>query len=120
MINRAALILRYKQPAIDWINEVDPHDDGPKIVLEDVNRERTVYLIPDRAADDDETVRNWIEFNYKELMENELGGWYTDESLLPKSFSLEMFDDWFHAECHSMIIDTSDDPIVDEYDDEIG
>ena len=116
MINRAAIILRYKQPAVDWINEVDPIEDGHPVSLIDVNRERTVYLIPDRAADDDNTVRSWIELNYEALMENELGAWYTDDSLMPKNLTLSMFDDWFEVECHSMIIDTSDDAIIEELD----
>lgn len=120
MINRAAFLLRYKQPAVDWINEVDPSEDEPQVSLADVNRERTVYLIPDQAAADDDTVRSWVELNYEALMENELGAWYTDSSLVPE-FTLEMFDEWFEAECHSLVLDTSDEPIIEEsneYDDD--
>ena len=45
MINRAALILKYKTPAIKWINEADPYQDDPGITNEFVNSDRTVYLI---------------------------------------------------------------------------
>ena len=28
MVNRTALLLRYKEPAIEWINETDPVEDA--------------------------------------------------------------------------------------------
>ena len=114
MINRAALLLRYKQPAIDWINETDPYEDSPAIELDRVNEECSVYLIPDRAAADEDTVRMWVELNHVALLENELAGWYEDESLMPPNLSLELFDEWFDVECHSIVLDTSDEPIVEE------
>ena len=41
MINRAAIILRYREPAMRWINEADPYEDDPGITLRTVNKERT-------------------------------------------------------------------------------
>ncbi len=43
MVNRAALLLRYKQPAVDWINDVDPAKTKRIMTLDEVNEERTVY-----------------------------------------------------------------------------
>ena len=34
MLNRDLLIVRYKQPFVDWINEADPQPDGHRITLE--------------------------------------------------------------------------------------
>lgn len=59
MLNRSALILRYKEPAVRWINEADPNPDGLEITLEDVNEERTVYLIDAEVADTPEQLRKW-------------------------------------------------------------
>ena len=115
MINRAALILKYKQPAIDWINEIDPDEDADQITQESVNKERMVYLIPDRAAFDEDTVRMWVELNHEALFKNELEDWYNEESLWPEELNLELFDTWFEVECHSVVIDTSEEPIVEEY-----
>ena len=42
MINRAAIILKYKPPAVQWINEVDPYEETQEISLEEANHERTV------------------------------------------------------------------------------
>ena len=44
MLNRAALILRYKQPFVDWIN-ADPSATSHALTLEEVNQEHTVYLV---------------------------------------------------------------------------
>ena len=82
MINRAAVILRYKEPFVRWINDADPYEDNPGKTPENANKDRNVYLITD---EDGETVEEWISLNYKTLFENELEGWYSDESLWPKN-----------------------------------
>ncbi len=89
MLNRAAVILKYKELAVQWINDADPYHDDPKISLDDVNCERTVYLISDHDADDDKALERWIKANYATLFEAELDGWYTDETLWPQKRSLK-------------------------------
>ena len=111
MVNRAAIILRYKDPFIHWVNEADPYVDDPGITLERANRERTVYLINDSDA---ENLEEWISLNFMQLFESELEGWYTDESLWPKNRNRKLFDKWFGVECHSLIIDTVGSEIVDD------
>jgi len=51
MINRSAIILKNKDPAVKWINEADPYDADPSITIESVNTDRTVYLIGNEDAD---------------------------------------------------------------------
>lgn len=114
MINRGAVMLRYKAPAVKWVNEAAPMDRDASLSLEDINRERTVYLVEDTAADDSETLRHWIELNFQDLFENELESWYLDESLWPKPLTIELFDQWFDVECHSVVIDTLNEPIIPE------
>ena len=41
MLNRAALILRYKQPFVDWINAADPSPTSHTLTLAEVNQEHT-------------------------------------------------------------------------------
>ena len=43
-----------------WINEADPNPGGPEITFEDVNEERTVYLIDEEVADTPEQLRKWV------------------------------------------------------------
>ena len=113
MINRAAVLLKYKEPAVIWINEADPSDSDCTITLADVNEERTVYLVADAEVETGD-IRGWVEANWKALFESELEGWYTTSSLWPKKLTLELFDSWFTVECHSVIEDTVGSPIFDD------
>ena len=45
MLNRAALILRYKQLFVDWINAADPSPTSHALTLAEANQEHTVYLV---------------------------------------------------------------------------
>lgn len=103
MINRAAVILRYKEPFIKWINESDPYYDNPAITSGNANDDSTVYLV---SVEDGENIAQWISSNYEVLFENELEDWYTDESLWPRQRDRKAFDAWFDVECHTVIIDT--------------
>ena len=51
-----------------------------------------------------------------EFFENELEGWYTDETLWPKNRDYKTFMEWIEVECHSVVLDTVGGEI---YDDEI-
>lgn len=111
MINRAAVILKYKAPFIQWVNDADPYIDNPGITLESENKDCTVYLI---LEEDAENLDEWISLNFKQLFESEIEDWYTDKSLWPKNRNRKLFDKWFDVECHSVIIDTVDGKIVDD------
>lgn len=117
MLNRAAVLVRYKEPAVRWINEADPDPEARTLTLSEVNEEHTVYLISDGDADTKDTLARWIKHNYDWLFEAELEGWYTDESLWPQNRTLKMFREWFTVECHTVILDTVDREEL--YDDEI-
>lgn len=114
MINRAAVKLRYKEPAVAWINEADPYNNNTEITIESANEEQTVYLIKDRDADTPADVEKWIKFNYDALFESELDGWLTDEELWPKNQSLKLFREWFDVDCYTVIVDNVDSPIEDD------
>ena len=114
MINRAAIILKYREPAVLWINESDPFDEAPGVDLETVNEERTVYLISDADADTPDMLDAWLALNFLALFESELEGWYTDPSLWPQDITLALFHAWFEVECHTVIVDTVDGALVDD------
>jgi len=110
MINRATLILKYRQPAVDWINNADPSGIS-QISLEFVNRESTVYLIEEEAA---ENLEEMLKANFRVFFENELRGWYTAEELWPEKLTYALFRKWFNAECHSVIEDFGVSELVDD------
>lgn len=110
MINRAVLIVRPKQPFLDWAGGLD--DSG---LLPDVEGEQTVYLIPQFDSPDDADFI--VEQVYLEVFENELHGWHTVESAWPKIRDLKTFREWFTIEIHSVVEDLCDYEIVDDDDD---
>jgi hypothetical protein len=71
MLNRAALICRYKQPFVDWINAVDPSPSSHTLSLAEVNEEHTVYLV---EVQDEAELAAWLVLNHRELFEAELRG----------------------------------------------
>ncbi len=113
MINRAAILLKLKQPAVDWINEVDPVDNH-RVNLKSANEDRAVYLVDDEVADDSVNVAHWLRLNWEALFNAELEAWYLDESLWIQGRSFELFQEWFEIECHPVITDTVDTAIEDD------
>ena len=65
MLNRAVLIVRPKQPYIDWAAGLD--DSG---LVPDAEDEQTVYLIP--SYEDEDEAWEIVEELYETVFENEL------------------------------------------------
>ncbi len=89
MLNRAALILRYKQPFVDWINAADPSPTSHVLTLAEVNQEHTVYLVD--VEDEDELTR-WLGHHHQKLFE---------------AFEL-----------HTVVVDTGESPLEDDESEE--
>lgn len=113
MLNRAAVIIRCKQPFVDWINAADP-DPEELVTLEDANEECSVYLV---EVEDQAQLDEWLELNHDILFEDELDGWISDQALWPEDRSLALFHEWCTIELHTMVFDTGESPLVD---DEVG
>ena len=111
MLNRAALIVRYRQPFIDWINAVDPFPGSHVLTLSDVNNEHTVYLV---EIEDGAELPGWLALNHRVLFEHELEGWYTDPTLWPKDRSLKVLERWCSFELHTVVVDTGSSPLADD------
>lgn len=114
MVNRAAIILKYTQKAVNWINDADPVEENPGITIEKANDDRMIYLISEENADDPKETERWLKANYETLFEVELDSWYVDKTLWPKNRTYKLFKEWFQIECHTMIEDTVGTPIIDD------
>ena len=68
MLNRAVLIVRPRQPFLDWAAQLD--DSGLVPIVES---EQTVYLIPQSENDND--AEKVLERVFAEVFECELFGW---------------------------------------------
>lgn len=111
MLNRSALILRYRQPFVDWINAVDPSAGTAILSLDDVNEEHTVLLV---EVEDEEELAAWLDSNHEVLFERELEGWYTDPALWPWDRSLETLKKWCSIELHTVVVDTGGSRLKDD------
>lgn len=114
MINRAAFILKYKAPAVQWINKVGAEQGIEAQTQEAINSDRTVYLIADDIADDPEKLEQWVKMNLQLLFESELDEWSSDADLWPEELSYELFQQWFYSECHTMLVDTLEEPLEED------
>ena len=114
MINRGAILLKYRGPMVRWINDADPFNEDPGITKENLRHDRTVYLVADEDADGEDAVGRWVEANHKALFESELAGWYSDPALWPEPRTLAVFREWFDVEYHSILVDTVQGEIRDE------
>lgn len=119
MINRGAVLLRYKKPMVEWVNATHPAgEDEEVLTAEELNSDRTLYLVDDRDA---EEIESWLGLNFAQLFETELEDWSEDEDQWPADRSFEVFLEHFEVECHGLIIDTVGEPIesMDDYADEV-
>lgn len=114
VLNRAAILLRYKEPALRWLNRHALDAGMPTMTLDEVNRERLVYLISCEDGASDDSVSAWVVENYPTLFESELQGWYVEPDLWPRHRDLALFQNWFYVECHNVIFDTVGGEIVDD------
>ena len=112
MLNPSAVVVKPKQPFLDWLHSADPTSGG--ITLEEVGREPTIYLIPecDTPADVEDVLQDLCE----EIFCEQLAGWYTDTETWPEDLSFDMFRRWFDYQHHSMLVDLCDEPLLGEPD----
>ena len=111
MLNRAALILRHKQPFVDWINSVDPTPASPALTLADTEDERAVYLI---GVEDEDELARWLVQHHEELFEQELHGWYTDPAMWPQDRTLKTLQEWCSFDLNTVVLDFGESPIQDD------
>ena len=107
MINRGVVIVRPKKPYIDWALSLD--DSG---VAPEYEGEKTVYLVPEYG--DDLEAMEVLSQGYEVIFEQELSGWHMGESAWPKKRTFSMFREWFDIEMHSLILDLTDEPLIDD------
>ena len=107
MLNRGVLIVRPKQPYLDWAAGVD--DSG---LIPDPLGEQTVYLIPNFESDDE--AQEILEEIYSEVFEHELWDWHSDETAWPQNRDFRRFLEWFKVELHAVVEDLSDDELTDD------
>jgi hypothetical protein len=108
MLNRSAIVVKPKQPFLDWLHAADP--TSMQLMLGDLIREPTIYLIPE--CDADEQVAEVLRELCEEIFDEQLASWYTDTSTWPADRSYEVFCQWFDYQHHSMLVDLCDESLI--------
>ncbi len=114
-LNRAAVVLRYKQPYVDWV-QIAGTDPLGECSLAEANNDRETFLIPSfnspvDPVDGTEDAIKWVEKRWKMFFEHILKAWIQDESAWPPNRTLKMFREWFDVEYSSIVWAMGNEPI---------
>ena len=109
MVNRCVVTVRAREPFLRWLRSVS---GDATTTLNEINDDTSAYLLPDYWDDDEQQLL--LARYYDLIFENELAGWWTDESDWPERRDLAMFMRWFDAEFHSVVTDLVADDLRDE------
>lgn len=109
MLNRSAVVVRPRQPFLDWIRSVEELE-LPDVTLAELDK--TLYLVPD--YEDLEDAEKVLELVCEEIFCRELSGWYADEETWPQDRSLEVFRQWFDVEHFDLVEDVAAGPIEND------
>ena len=80
------------------------------MTLREVQREPTVYLIPQDRTEP----KTYIRRHFKAIFEEELNAWYTDPDMWPKERSFNTFKKFFTVQIGTMVFDLGGGQIIKE------
>ena len=106
ILNRSAIVIKLKQPYLDWANKLPDPDD---ISLDEMNRENNIYLI--QEYDNDAHLEEIVESIHYQIFEEELDSWNKDRELWPDNRDYETFKQWFEVVPHSVVFDMLEEDI---------
>ncbi len=107
LVNRSALSVKPTQAFVDWINLLEPTEEGDDLTLSDVDQESTVYLIPE--MDTEEALHTYVRERYLDILENELSAWEEDYRMWPDALDWELFERFLLVEFSYLSVDLDDD-----------
>ena len=110
-LNRSAIVVRPRLPFLQWLHATDP--TSVSLTLDDLAREPTVYLVPE--CGDPEAEEECLAGVFHTIFENQLDGWWRDRTTWPTPLSLATFKRWFDCPFHSMLLDLTDEPLIDQH-----
>jgi len=101
-INRSVVIIKPKQPYLDWVR-MEEDELCQSTALAELRDDCPAYLV--RTVWEPDDAQKMIGECWEKLFERALEGWITDESAWPKNRTLKMFREWFDVDCHSLVVD---------------
>ncbi len=101
MLNRSAIVVKPRQPFLDWLHTADP--TSHRLTLPDLARESTIYLIPE--CDTEEDVHEVLRELCEEIFVEQLASWFRPEETWPRDLGFGAFCRWFDFQHHSMLVE---------------
>ena len=83
MLNRSAVVVKPKQPFLDWLHSADPASRESH--WDEVGQEPTIYRIPE--CDTKDEVREVLEELCEEIFVEQLDGWFRAMTTWPTDCS---------------------------------
>jgi hypothetical protein len=100
ILNRAVLLVRYREPYLRWAASLDEKAPDHAGTLKD---HVSVYLVPEDPLEEHET--HPLTDCFVEIFEHELEDWCTDEALWPARRDFATFQAWFEVTGQSIVLD---------------
>ena len=107
VVNRSALSVRPTQAFVDWINQLEATEGEDDLLLEDVERESTVYLIGEMDSED--AIHAYLRERYLDILENELRAWEEDVRLWPETLDWSLFEEFLQIEFSYLALDLEEE-----------
>ncbi|WP_372612027.1 hypothetical protein [Halomonas sp.] len=119
LLNRSALSVRPTRHFVDWINALEPTMGEDDLTLADVEKESTVYLIPEMESP--EGLEAFIRERYLEILETELRAWEEDQRQWPETIDWSLFQRFLQVEHSYLAIDLDNETALEiaEVDDSL-
>ena len=111
-VNRSVLVIKPKQPFVDWLLSLPFRFDPEEVNLRNLREDCNALLVP--PVEDFSEVRDFIKANWSSLFEAELADWCEDDSLWPTPRTQNLFSQWFEVETHSVVTDLAEAPLERE------
>lgn len=111
MLNRSLIVIRCRQPFLDWLRQL-PDPVEPEMSLEEINEDASAYLVP--TIEDPDDLDDILQQGCESIFEDQLASWWTDEDAWPATRDFETFCEWFEVGLHSIVEDLVDGPLQEE------
>jgi hypothetical protein len=105
MINRSAVVVRYREAFRDWLRSIGVEEEE----FED-HCDKSVYLIGEceYPEDREEILRE----SAGEIFYEEVSAWHLDSEQYPDFNDFTLFTEWFETEFFDMVSDALDVPLT--------
>lgn len=111
-LNRSAIILRARQPFLDWRNSFELKEGRKDYTLEEIREDPKVYLV--FGFKSAVHVRDSVMEEFNIYFTDQLVGTVTGEEEWPKNRTVEMFKEWFDIEVFTTVDDVEDQVDIEE------